>query len=552
MKKLLLTALMAVSALGAFAQSKTTGVVTLSSGYTAKLDLNSGTSTATLTLAGPSDRWFALQFGSFATGGGMMDGTDVVYFNGTTLVDATQNGIGAMPSTDTNDWTVTSNTTSGSTRTLVATRSFAGGANDYVFNYADANIDFAWARGSSASFSIANHGGNRGYQLNKAFNCLAPDAPAAQPQAFCGGATVANLTATGSSLNWYSAATGGSALAATTALTSATYYVSQSAGACESTRTPVAVTVTTVNAPTAASQSFCNSGTVANLTATGANGATISWYTAATGGTALADTAALASGTYYAEQTVGSCSSTRAAVTVTVTTVAAPTIPEQTFCAGVTVSAIWTNTGNIKWYSTIGGAELAGTTPLATGTYYATHTLNGCESAATPVPVTITTTASVTGSQTQDFTEGQTIADLTVGVIAGAAVSWYTLVGTEYTGVPDTTPLVDGTTYYVTQVFNNCESAYYGITVNATAGIENFSLKGLKAYPNPVSSVVTLSANSSLSNITINNMLGQQVLTQKVAGTSAEVNMAQLPVGTYLIKASADNGATATVRIVKQ
>lgn len=480
MKKLLLTALMAVSAFGAYAQSKTTGVVTLTGSYTAKLDLDSGTSTATLTLSGPSDRWFALQFGSFANGGGMQGGTDVVYYNGTTLIDATQSGIGLPPSTDTNDWTVSSNTTSGTTRTLIATRSFEGGANDYAFNYDDANIDFAWARGASASFTIANHGGNRGYQLNKAFNCLAPDAPAAQPQAFCGGATVANLTATGAggtTLNWYSAATGGTPLSTATTLTSATYYVSQSAGSCESTRTPVAVTVTTV---------------------------------------------------------------------------ATPTIPEQTFCAGVTVSAIWTNTDNIKWYSTIGGVQLAGTTILATGTYYATRTLNGCESAATPVAVTITTPASVTGDQTQDFTAGETIADLNVGVIEGAAVSWYTLVGTEYTGVPATTPLVDGTTYYVTQVVNNCESAYYGITANAAAGTGNFNLKGLKAYPNPVSNVVTLSANSSISNIIVNNMLGQQVLTQKVEGTTAEVNMAQLPVGTYMVKASADNGATATVRIVKQ
>jgi len=174
MKKLLLTTLMAVSALGAFAQTKSTGVVTLTSGYTAKLDLDSSTSTATLTLAGPQDRWFALQFGSFTNFQGMQDGTDVVYFNnGAGLVDATQNGVGSPPSVDTNDWTTTSNTVSGATRTIVATRAFTGGTGDFTFNYADANIDFAWARGASASFTLSNHAGNRGYQMNKAFSVTA-------------------------------------------------------------------------------------------------------------------------------------------------------------------------------------------------------------------------------------------------------------------------------------------------------------------------------------------------------------------------------------------
>ena len=173
MKKVLLTALMAFTAVGALAQTKTTGPVPLTTGMTAKVDLNSGTSTATLTLTGPQDRWIALQFGSFGNSGGMQDGTDVVYYNGTTLIDANQNGIGSAPSADTNDWTVTSNNVVGATRTIVATRAFAGGTGDFTFNYADADIDFAWARASSAGFTLNNHGSNRGYKLNQAFSPVA-------------------------------------------------------------------------------------------------------------------------------------------------------------------------------------------------------------------------------------------------------------------------------------------------------------------------------------------------------------------------------------------
>jgi len=170
MKKLLLLSLLFLAGTGANAQAKSTGSVSLLTGMSATVLLDSSTSTATLTLAGPSDRWFALQFGSFADGDGMQQGQDMVYYNGTTLVDGTMNGIGVVPSTDTNNWTVTSNTVSGTTRTIVATRAFTGGTGDYTFSYNSDTIDFAYARGSSASYTLSNHGSNRGYRLSNTFS----------------------------------------------------------------------------------------------------------------------------------------------------------------------------------------------------------------------------------------------------------------------------------------------------------------------------------------------------------------------------------------------
>lgn len=156
-------------------QSKSTGVVTLTTNMTANLTLNNTTSKATLVLTGPSDRWFALQFGSFAVGGGMAAGQDLVYANATTLVDANHNGVGVAPSVDAiNNWTVTTNTVATGIRTITAERNFStGDTNDYTFNYADPSIDFVWARFSSASYSLAYHGGiNRGYQLDKPLTTL--------------------------------------------------------------------------------------------------------------------------------------------------------------------------------------------------------------------------------------------------------------------------------------------------------------------------------------------------------------------------------------------
>ena len=88
---------------------------------------------------------------------------------------------------------------------------------------------------------------------------------AASTQTFCGSATVADLAATGTNLKWYDAAIGGVALASSTILITGTYYVSQTIGTNESTRTAVAVSI---NDPqiTASATTVC-SGTAVILTA---------------------------------------------------------------------------------------------------------------------------------------------------------------------------------------------------------------------------------------------------------------------------------------------
>lgn len=152
------------------AQQKTTGLVDLSTNVKATLTLNSSNSLVTLTLSGPNDRWFALQFGSFT--GGMEAGSDLVYWNNVTLVDARHNGVGSTPSVDaTNNWTVTSNTNNSPStgmRTIVATRPFStGDANDFTFVFANTTIDLAWARSSTAVYSLAYHqAANRGVFLD--------------------------------------------------------------------------------------------------------------------------------------------------------------------------------------------------------------------------------------------------------------------------------------------------------------------------------------------------------------------------------------------------
>ncbi|MEY4594060.1 MAG: hypothetical protein RIQ47_470, partial [Bacteroidota bacterium] len=192
-------------------------------------------------------------------------------------------------------------------------------------------------------------------------------------QSFCSGTspTVASLTATGTSLKWYDASTSGTLLTSGTSLADATtYYASQTVNGCESSdRLSVTVSITSPAIPTGnASQSFCSAAapTVASLVASGSN---VQWFAAATGGSALASSAALTNGTtYYAESSDAGCVSTaRLAVTATiVANPAAPTLTSpQTFCSGSTVANLQATGSGILWYTvSTGGTALATTDAL--------------------------------------------------------------------------------------------------------------------------------------------------------------------------------------------
>ena len=70
------------------------------------------------------------------------------------------------------------------------------------------------------------------------------------------------------------------------------------------------------------------------------------------------------------------------------------------------------------------------------------------------------------GLAAQEFAPGDLLSDLDVEATeTGAPLTWYSdAAGT--TEIPDTTVLVDNTTYYVSQTYNNCESGLLAITVS--------------------------------------------------------------------------------------
>ena len=136
------------------------------------------------------------------------------------------------------------------------------------------------------------------------------------------------------------------------------------------------------------------------------------------------------------------------------------TTSAQTFCIqqNATLNSITITGQNIKWYNALtNGNFLANTTLLQNGiTYYASQTINGCESERIPVLINIQNTPTPTANASQTFCASQNPTLNTLSIV-GTTVKWYDN-STFGNLLLDTTPLQDGKTYYATQTLNGCES----------------------------------------------------------------------------------------------
>jgi gliding motility-associated-like protein len=132
----------------------------------------------------------------------------------------------------------------------------------------------------------------------------------------------------------------------------------------------------------------------------------------------------------------------------------------QIFCIqqNATINNIVINGQNIKWYDAAsGGNLLLSTVNLVNGiTYYASQTINGCESNRTSILVNIQNTPAPTATINQSFcsTENATLSNI---IINGSLTLWY-VDATSSIPLPSNTLLVNNTTYYASQTINNCES----------------------------------------------------------------------------------------------
>jgi len=205
-------------------------------------------------------------------------------------------------------------------------------------------------------------------------------------------------------------------------------------------------------------------------------------------------------------------------------------------CAGSTSSAIWS-------FTTITCTETAAPTVAATAPTPA--------DAATAVAATAPD-GGVTFSWTDSGTAGETY-NLNIGV---ANPPTQTLTGIE--SGDEITGFAVSTTYFWSIDVVNCfgtlaATEVWSFTTDATLGIEdNNILETFSVYPNPTSGVLNIQSSQDVDNVTVFNLLGQNVASfAKNEIVNSSINLSELSKGLYLVKITSGD-KTQTLRVTKQ
>lgn len=242
-------------------------------------------------------------------------------------------------------------------------------------------------------------------------------------------------------------------------------------------------------APSVTNGERCGSGTVTLSATPGVMGATVKWYSASSGGTALATgntftTPSISSTqTYYARTLVDNCESSSTAVIATVNSIPpTPTVTNAARCGSGTVTLNATpgvGGGTVKWYSASSGGTLLATgnsftTPTisSTQTYYARTVANNCESSSTAAIATVNAVPATPSNLSVERCDPGTVT-LNVSVPGGHTCRWFAtpvIQNAIYFGNVYTPTVSSNTTYYFTvlNISTNCESnlAYASAIVN--------------------------------------------------------------------------------------
>lgn len=82
-------------------------------------------------------------------------------------------------------------------------------------------------------------------------------------------------------------------------------------------------------------------------------------------------------------------------------------------------------------------------------------------------------------------------------------------------------------------------------------GVDDNELIKLSVYPNPANNMLNLESAQNIESVTLFNLLGQKLLSKDVNNTSAELNISNLQVGTYILQTTIE-GQVNTQKIIKQ
>ncbi len=419
-------------------------------------------------------------------------------------------------------------------------------------------------------------------------------APTGNPtQDFCTSGTLADLSVIGTNISWYAAATGGNPLALTTALVDgATYFASQNEMGCESSdRLAVTVQDTCASVgcltdtygeyPTGLITPSC-SGTAQIITAAGwageyssisvtsgvqytfSSSVTTDYITIgnqdgtvgfAAGTTPLVWTANLTGTVRFYTHADDACTANQNARTRSVACGTVPQAPNNDSCASpvaLTVGGVYAD-NDIDTTSL--GATLSAELPAPSCGNFNFATAGKDVWYSFVVPASGNATVETAGTTT-----GGPGIDTVVQAYTGTCGA-LTAVNCDDDGATEVTVghsklvltgLTPGQTILLRLFGYNGAQGNFGLSVyDASLSTVELNDTQFTAYPNPVKDQLTLTSSEAIESIQLFNLVGQEVISQKINAASAQIDMSHLPSGTYLVRAYA-NGQLKTIKVIKQ
>lgn len=261
---------------------------------------------------------------------------------------------------------------------------------------------------------------------------------------------------------------------------------------------------------------------------------------------------------YWVEAANGVCKTERTEIIITVNPL--PVLETETtysICSGNEASLYASSPGNvIFWYANEDDTEylyhgnLFVTDVLTENTTYWVEAYNlstGCRSERIEVIVTVgeALPAPVAASP-QHFVSGMTLADFEIEHTG--TLTWYADAALTQE-LPETTLVVAGTIYYVTQSGVGCESGATQVMADTFLGNANPDSGKFAYYPNPVKDVLNFRGNESVKSIQVYDLNGKLILNQ-TSNSISSINLSALPTGTYVVRATTDKEIN-TFKIVK-
>jgi len=85
-------------------------------------------------------------------------------------------------------------------------------------------------------------------------------------------------------------------------------------------------------------------------------------------------------------------------------------------------------------------------------------------------------------------------------------------------------------------------------------GISDFEVTNaneVKFYPNPVADILNIAFDHEIKNVSIYNLLGQEMMTKTINANEGSVDVSHLSKGTYLVKVNVGE-ETKTLKVIKR